>query len=165
MDQPQDTKTNRLKFTKEIKWVSVIGMVLSLLGIADGVDLTIAHYTTPTILACPSTGFINCAKVTTSSYSEIFGIPVALLGLLFFVAMFFLQVPHAWRSHNKWLRLFRLLFSISGLLMIFWFIYVELHKLHAICLYCTAAHILTFGIFVVTVVGTSIIVHHEELIT
>ena len=49
--------------------------------------LTYEHYDTAAVLACPSTGAIDCIKVTTSTYSKVFGVPVALLGLLYFVAM------------------------------------------------------------------------------
>jgi uncharacterized membrane protein len=138
------------------RWLAPIGLILSIIGICDATYLTITHYTTAIPLACPDTGFINCAKVTTSQYSMIHGIPVAVLGLFFFVTMAALQLPVAWRSTNKYIRLGRLGYSIIGLLTAFWLIFVEFHKLDSICLFCTAAHILSFSIFVLTVIGTSI---------
>jgi uncharacterized membrane protein len=141
---------------KTVLRLSVVGLILSILGIADSVYLTIAHYTTASILACPATAFINCAKVTSSSYSEILGIPVALLGLGFFVAMFFLQLPVAWRTANKVVRYGRVALAVSGIGMIFWLIFAELDRLRSICLFCTAAHILAFGLFVTVLIGTSI---------
>lgn len=142
---------------KNIRIISSIGILLSLLGIADATYLTIAHYTTKVILACPSTGIINCEKVTTSTYSEIFGIPAAVLGLAFFLGMFIAQLPIFWKTTSQFIRLGRLIYSIAGLLSVFWFVYVEFHKLNAICLYCTAVHILTFLLFVTTVIGMAII--------
>jgi uncharacterized membrane protein len=147
---------------KLLKKISYTGMALSLLGIADGTYLTIAHYTTKVVLDCPDTGFINCAKVTTSQYSEIHGVPVALLGLLFFIAQFFLQLPLAWRAQVDWFRYLRLAFSGIGILMILWLLYVEFHLLHAICLFCSAAHILTLCLFIVTVIGTTLLVKEPE---
>ena len=46
----------------------------------------------------PGSGAINCEKVTTSPQSYVFGIPVAMLGLVFFVPMLVLCLPAAWRS-------------------------------------------------------------------
>ncbi len=127
-----------------------------MIGIGLGVYLTIAHYTTPVLLACPETGIVNCAKVTTSSYAEILGVPLALLGLLYFIAMLPLQLPVAWRSQNIWVRRGRLIMSASGILMIMWLIYVELFKLNAICLYCTGVHTVTLLLFILTVIGTAL---------
>lgn len=137
-------------------WLPVLGLVLAILGVLDSIDLTIAHYTTPAVLACPENAFINCAKVTSSSYSEIFGIPAPILGLVFFLVMLVLQLPKFWKSNNWVVRNSRLIWSVIGLGSIFWFIYVEFHILNAICLYCTGVHILTFLLFILTVIGTAI---------
>lgn len=159
-EKPKPTKKIR---NKKILWISSIGLVISALGIIDTIILTIAHYTTTAVLVCPTTGFINCAKVTSSSYSEIHGIPASDLGLIFFIGMFVLQLPMLWQSKKTLIRKVRLIYSITGLLTVFWFVYVELHKLNAICLYCTAVHILTFLLFVTTVIGTSIIANKEPV--
>jgi uncharacterized membrane protein len=137
-------------------WIGWVGTALAMIGIGLGVYLTIAHYTTPVLLACPETGIVNCAKVTTSSYAEILGVPLALLGLLYFIAMLPLQLPVAWRSQNIWVRRGRLIMSASGILMIMWLIYVELFKLNAICLYCTGVHTVTLLLFILTVIGTAL---------
>lgn len=138
------------------RWLAPLALLLTVAGIADATYLTIAHYTTPVLLSCPDTGVINCAKVTTSPYANILSIPVALLGLIFFVGMLPFQLPAAWRSKNIWVRRLRLLGAISGVLMVFWLIYVELYKLNAICLYCTAAHVLTVALFIVVALGTAL---------
>jgi uncharacterized membrane protein len=151
-------KKARYRYSKNVKIISIIGTLLCLLGIADATYLTVAHYTTKLTLACPDKGFINCARVTQSSYSVVFGIPVALLGLLFFVGMVVLQTPMFWNSLNKLIRVGRLGYSIVGLITVFWLVYVEFHKLNAICLYCSGVHILTFCLFVVTIIGNSIII-------
>jgi uncharacterized membrane protein len=138
----------------KLKKIVIFSLILSLLGIADTIYLTIAHYTQSVILACPTTSFINCAKVTTSSYSEIFGIPVSLIGLIFFLGLFVVQLPIFWTNRFLWIKTPRIIFVSIGLASAFWFIYVELHKLHAICLYCTGVHILTFLSFI-TIIFTS----------
>jgi uncharacterized membrane protein len=157
MEKEKNKKELKDNREKNIFTFSLIGMTLSLIGIADATYLTIAHYTAKVVLACPDTGFINCAKVTTSIYSEIHGVPVALLGLLFFIGMFILQLPVLWRSKLKIISNIRLAYSVVGMLTVFWLLYVEFHKLHSICLYCTGVHILTFCLFVTTIIGTSVI--------
>jgi len=159
MDEPVKKKS---KFSKNVKIISAIGILLSLIGIADATYLTIAHYTTTVSLVCPDTGFINCAKVTSSSYSEIHGIPIVLFGLLFFIGMLIAQLPWLWNSTSKLISRGRLAYSISGLIVVFYLVYIEFHKLHAICLYCSGVHILTFCLFVLTLVGTSILTPQIE---
>jgi len=139
---------------KNLKTISLLGIIFSLAGLADSIYLTIAHYTAPTILACPESKFINCARVTTSQYSTIHGIPIVLLGLIFFVVMTGLQSPMAWKSGLRLVKIGRIVFSSIGLVSVFGLVYIELDKLHAICLYCTGVHILTFILFIVTVIGS-----------
>ena len=111
----ESKKTNIFfKYSKKIKIISIIGVILCLIGIADATYLTVAHYSTTVTLACPTKGIINCEKVTNSSYSEVFGIPVAIYGLLFFIGMFILQLPMMWTSTNKNIRYFRLFYSIAS---------------------------------------------------
>ncbi len=147
---------------KELKIISYTGTILCLLGLIDSIYLTIAHYTNPVILACPESKFINCAKVTTSSYSVIHGVPVAMLGLVFFILMGILQLPKFWNSQNKNIHKTRLLLSVVGIFTIFYLVYIELYKLKAICLYCTGVHILTFLIFVITVLGYSMLDNNSK---
>lgn len=135
-------------------WPAIWGLVLCLLGIAVAAYLTYAHFTSPSVLACPESRFINCAEVTTSTYSKFLGMPVAVLGLAYFLGMLPFQLPAAWRSQRAEIRLVRLLGSVVGIVMVFWLLYAELVKVDALCLFCSAVHLITFALFVVTVLGT-----------
>jgi len=79
-------------------WARTATLALSVAGLAVSVYLTVDHFTTRSVLACPATASVNCAKVTTSAYASVLGIPVALYGLVFFVAMVALTLPYAWRD-------------------------------------------------------------------
>jgi uncharacterized membrane protein len=105
-------------------------------------------------LACSDKGIVNCLEVTTSSYSKIAGVPVALSGLIFFAIMFVLQLPALWRRTEPAIRIARVAWSVVGLGTVLYLLYAELFKIDAICLWCTAVHVLTFVVFVVTVFGT-----------
>ena len=120
-----------------------------MLGIAVASYLTYAHYTDARNLACSDHGVVNCAKVTTSAQSHFLGMPVAVLGLAFFVAMTALCLPFVWRRPEPIVRYARLVAAAGGVAMVFWLVYAELFILDAICLYCTVAHGLTLVFFVV----------------
>jgi uncharacterized membrane protein len=133
-------------------WLQVSTLALSLAGLAVTGYLTIAHYTTPTALACPDTGVINCEKVTTSPESVLFGtVPVALLGLAFYVVVTAMNTPWAWRAASPWIRWARLGSLITGVVFVLYLIYTELFTLNAICLWCTGIHVITFLLFALTV--------------
>lgn len=114
--------------------------VLSVLGLLVSAYLTYEHFTDSATLACSDNGAINCLKVTTSKWSEIAGVPVAVAGLAFFVAMTLLCAP---ARFSRDLGLLRLIGAVVGIAMVLWLVYVELFEVDAICLWCTAVHIIT----------------------
>ncbi len=137
------------------RWPAVAGLVLCAIGFAIAGYLTFEHYTSSTTLSCPAHGgAINCFKVTTSSYSMIGGVPVAVLGLVFFAVMAVLQSPPAWRSPRLDVLAARVGWSVVGVATALWLIYAELFKVEAICLWCTAVHVITLLVFVTTAFGT-----------
>jgi uncharacterized membrane protein len=134
-------------------WVPATSMGLSLLALAIASYLTVTHYTDPTALACPDTGIVNCALVTTSSWSVVFGVPLAVLGLVWAVVMTGLTVPWAWRSSARWIAGDRLVVSGAGAAMVLYLVYVELFRIGAICLWCTAMHVTAVCLFGVILAG------------
>lgn len=131
------------------RWIWPTTAGLALAGVAISVYLTVEHYTASTTLACPDTGVVNCLKVTTSPQSSIIGIPVALLGLLFFVALAASTIPVLWRSSSPAVRWGRLGLAGVGVLTVLYLLYVELFVVDAICLWCTAIHVLAIALFIV----------------
>jgi len=100
--------------------------------------------------------------VTTSPQSEIFGIPVAMLGLAFFVPMLLLCLPAAWRSTDRRIHLARLVWSVVGLGTIVYLIVTELFVIKAICLWCSGVHLITFLLFVLTVTTAPVVLAPEK---
>jgi len=146
-------------------WLQWLTFALAIVGLGVSSYLTYTHFTDAKILGCAENSTINCLKVTTSPQSYVFGIPVALLGLLFYVAAVPLMSPWAWRMTRRlsfisegawgtarravpWVRLVSLLVGIGFVLYL---IYAELYEIDAICLYCTSVHVITFLLFVLTV--------------
>ena len=137
------------------RMASPVVLILSLGGLGVSIYLTVAHYVGGVTLACPNTGAINCEKVTTSPQSVTFGVPVAVLGLAFFAVMLVLTLPRVWSNPDPVLRLTRVGVAVSGVGFAVYLIYTELLTLHAICLWCTSAHILALLIFAVVLFAES----------
>jgi uncharacterized membrane protein len=136
------------------RWPALAGLLVSVAGLAVATYLTIQHFDQAIQLSCPTTGIINCEKVTQSSYSKILGIPVAVLGLVFFVVMVALQLPRMWRSQRRQIRAARLGWSVVGVGTALWLVYAELFRIKNICLWCTSVHILSLILFGITLFGT-----------
>lgn len=148
------------------RWPGRAGTVLSTIGVGVSAYLTYEHYTGSTTLSCPAGapgGYsvfglfsipVDCLKVTTSVYSNFLGMPVAVLGLVFFVVMAVLQSPWMWRRPELVVRAARIGWCLVGMATAFKLIYDELYQLDSICLWCTSVHIVTFLLLVTTVLGT-----------
>ncbi|MET9022673.1 vitamin K epoxide reductase family protein [Actinopolymorpha sp. NPDC004070] len=130
-------------------WAAPVSLVLCLAGLGLSAYLTYAHFTSASALACPDSGTVNCIKVTTSPQSMLAGVvSVAVAGLAYFIGMAVLCLPVAWRSGSALVRWARLAGGVVGVAMVCYLIYVELLVVGAVCLYCTAVHVVTFLLFV-----------------
>ncbi len=139
---------------KAPRWAAPVGLLVCLAGIGVASYLTYAHYTDARNLACSDHGVVNCAKVTTSAQSQFLGMPVAVLGLAYFVAMAAMSLPWAWRRPERIVRAARLVAAGGGVAMVLWLVYAELFIIDAICLYCTIVHGLTVIFFFVVTAAT-----------
>ncbi len=118
-----------------------IAMALAIVGLVDSAYLTVAHYTN-TPVACPNYGIVNCGNVLNSAYSVFFGVPIAVLGLLFFiveVAVILLKNKDLFVIYNG-----------IGVAMVIYFIYLE-YLIGSICVYCTLVHALTALLFILSI--------------
>jgi uncharacterized membrane protein len=140
-----------------LRWQPIVTSLLCLAGIGVSTYLTITHFDKHA-LVCVQSATFNCEKVTTSPQSEVFGvIPVAMLGLFYFVPMLVLCLPPAWSSPHRIVHLARLAGSITGVGMVLYLITAELFQIKAICLWCSSVHIITFLLFVVIATASPIV--------
>ena len=131
-------------------WLQITTFVLALAGLGVSIYLTIAHFTESALAGCSESGLVNCTKVTTSAQSYVFGIPVAVLGLAFFVFAVAIMSPWAWRASRREIHLARIASVVVGIGFVLYLIYAELFIIGSICLYCTSVHVITFLLFVLT---------------
>jgi uncharacterized membrane protein len=94
---------------------------------------------------------VDCEKVTTSAQSYVFGVPVAVLGLVFYLFVVAIMSPWAWRSTLREVHLVRIAALIVGMGFVLYLLYAELFLIGSICLYCTSVHAITFILFVLTI--------------
>jgi uncharacterized membrane protein len=134
------------------RWRPVAAFVLALIGFGISMYLTLDHFQGRAPI-CAASGFVDCKKVTTSSWSYVFGIPVSLLGLLFYTAMVGINWPTLWRTPARWIAWARLGLAVSGVGFVLYLLAAELLSIKAICLWCTGVHITTFILFVLIVVS------------
>ncbi len=133
-------------------WRPIVTTVVAVAAVGVSIYLTLVHYAGAP-LACSSNGAINCEKVITSPQSVIFGIPVAVYGLAFWVVAVALSLPPMWRATATWIATARMAFATVGIVFVLYLIYVELFEVRAICLWCTSVHALTFVFFLLVVTG------------
>lgn len=108
-------------------------LVLLIFGVGIAVYLTYVHYA-PGALVCPSTGVINCETVVTSSYSVIFGIPLAIYSLIWFaLAILFTQYKKFKEIAGIWL-----IIGIGGIA----YSLFSQYMIGKVCVYCLSLDIL-----------------------
>jgi len=135
-------------------WLQATTFVLALVGLGVSIYLTIAHFTESTLAGCAETkGLVNCTKVTTSAQSYVFGIPVAVLGLAFYVFAVAIMSPWAWRAARREIHILRIASVVVGIGFVLYLLYAELFIIGSICLYCTSVHVITFVLFVLTAIA------------
>ena len=131
-------------------------LALSLLGVAIAIYLTSVHYENVP-LVCSESGLINCARVISSAYSVVPGtaLPITLPGFGWCVVSASLAIAGLFATTGLWQRRIRMAqfaWALSGLLVVLYLVYVEIVRLHTICAWCTALHVLMLFLFLVTVV-------------
>jgi uncharacterized membrane protein len=131
-------------------------LALSLLGTGIAIYLTSVHYENIP-LVCSESGLINCARVISSSYSVVPGttLPITIPGFGWCVVSAALAVAGLFATTGLWqrrIRIAQLAWALSGLLVVLYLVYIEIVRLHTICAWCTALHVLILLLFLITLV-------------
>jgi len=119
-------------------------LALSAIGAVISIYLIITHYDKQT-LVCSTGGLVNCERVLSSSYSLVPGtaLPISIPGFLWFGALGLLAVC-AWRvwPNRRALLIAEVVWTAVGMLSALYLVYAEIVRLDAICIWCTALHII-----------------------
>ena len=124
-----------------MRW-QLLALAAGLAGLGISIYLTAVHYA-GVPLACPANGTINCEAVLSSRYAVIAGtnVPTSAAGIAWFAVSALLWTRRADRIQLAW--------SALGLVTVLFLVYVEIVQLGAVCIWCSAAHILVVLIFLV----------------
>jgi uncharacterized membrane protein len=140
-------------------WLQLTSLALALIGLGLSAYETYAHFNGSHLAGCPTggNGTFNCTAVITSAQSMVFGVlPVAVLGLAFYVVVTALMTPWAWRPQRRDVNVLRLAAMVAGMGFVMYLIYAEVVQIQDICEYCTGVHIITFLLFCITVFSAAI---------
>lgn len=130
-----------------MRW-QLLALAASLAGLGVSIYLTGVHYSSIP-LACPATAQINCEQVLASSYGVIGGsaIPTSAAGIVWFAVSALVAAGRLAGSPR--LAQMQLGWSALGLVTVLFLVYVEIVQLGAVCVWCSAAHVLVLLIFLV----------------
>ena len=129
-----------VKHTKLDNKLRIASLILAVLGLLDSIYLTWVKFSGKYALCGP---IGNCESVNTSQYSEVFGIPVAILGagayLVVIISLSLESRGSFWAEYSP-----IIVFGISliGFLYSIYLTYIEVAVLKAICPYCVISAII-----------------------
>ena len=137
-------------------------LVLAVLGLAASSWSSYVHYSLLTVPGytsfCDVNEAISCTQAYLSQYGSLWGVPVALGGVVYF-AVVFLLVLLAGRSPVKNARenVPAYVFALSTLALAFvlYLAWVSVFKLHAVCLLCATTYVAVIGLFIVSGAATT----------
>jgi uncharacterized membrane protein len=112
--------------------VRIVMIVLTVIGLGIASYLTYVHFAG---IKPACTAGESCTKVQTSVYSKLAGVPVALMGLIGYIAILGSLLAHETETS----RFATLIFTLAGFGFSAYLTYRELFSIHAICEWCASS--------------------------
>ncbi|HEX2697634.1 MAG TPA: vitamin K epoxide reductase family protein [Anaerolineales bacterium] len=131
------------------KWLYRISVGLAALGLAVSCYMTVFKLTNNDKM-CLGSG--DCATVNASVYSEVNGVPVAVIGAggyLTILVLLLMEPRNAFLKKNGTLVVFGL--ALMGFLFTLYLIYVEVALIRAYCPFCITSQITMTLLFILSV--------------
>ena len=125
-------------------------MILAGIGLIDSIYLYIFKISSNNAM-CLGNG--DCATVNASRYSELYGIPVSLLGILAYLAIIVLlifELRNIFTKENSNLLVFGV--GLVGVLFSAYLTYIEYFVIYAVCPFCVASAIVMTVIFIISTI-------------
>ncbi len=121
-------------------------VILGLFGFLDSLYLTISHY--KNIIPPCSVNF-GCEKVLTSNFSMIGLIPIALMGVLFYLTVIIVCLLILIEKQKQLLKFFHSLVLVGFLFSAVLF-FIQFSILKSFCQYCILSEIISTGLLVLS---------------
>jgi uncharacterized membrane protein len=117
---------------------------LSFIGIADTLYLSYFAY----LNAIPSCAIGGCEQVLTSAYSKFFDVPLAYLGLVYYIYLLALLLLVVLEPKSRTLALATLAYTFVGVALSAYFeFYIQGTLIGAYCMYCAISALTTLLLF------------------
>jgi uncharacterized membrane protein len=132
------------------KWLVRISVALVIIGLLVSIYMTVYKLTSNDAM-CLGSG--DCSSVNASKYSEVYGIPVAVLGIVGYAAILGVHVLEnrgAFFKQNATLLIFGM--ALTGFLFTVYLIYVEIALIKALCPFCVASQVAMTLVFVISLI-------------
>lgn len=147
------TLTLRLKWI-EFDWLRLVMLILTIAGLGVSAYLMWGYTTPGAVLACG--GSTGCEEVKNSSYANLAGIPLPVLGLGNFSTLLILLLLQGYsvvrrEGWSPYLALAVFGISLAGVLYFVYLTYVEFFVIYAICRWCVAAAIIMTAVFLLSI--------------
>ncbi|OGC56586.1 hypothetical protein A3H26_01695 [candidate division WWE3 bacterium RIFCSPLOWO2_12_FULL_36_10] len=123
-----------MSLAKTLKILAIIGILISLY-------LTYVKLTSSPLLCA----FGDCEKVQNSKYSQVFGIPVAVFGILYYFILYIML-----ERNNKYTKYWLL----WGIMYSTYLTYLELFVIKAICGWCVLSFVNIILIYALHYIGS-----------
>jgi uncharacterized membrane protein/protein-disulfide isomerase len=134
--------------------------LFAVLGLGAAVTSSTVHYRLlrdPTYTSfCDVNSTVSCTQAYQSAWGSLFGVPVALLGVVWFVAVALLLVAErvAPARVRESVPGYVFALSVAGLGFVFYLAYGAFVVLKAVCLMCLLTYVAVIGIFLVSSAAT-----------
>ena len=125
-------------------------IILAGLGLLVSAYMTIYKLTDNQTMCLGNGG---CSVVNSSIYSEVYGVPVALVGALGYLTILAVLIASRNRDPlggNSVLVAFGL--CLAGFLFTLYLVYVEIVLIHALCPFCIASQVIMTALFAVSII-------------
>jgi uncharacterized membrane protein len=126
-------------------WVVII-LVLAFFGLADSAYLA-QHALTNTPLLCNVENLSGCNIVASSQYSRLFGLPLAVYGVIFYGILFVLSALEIVLV-DRLLRRVLQGAALAGFIASLYFVTVQVFFIGAFCIYCFASVVISLSIII-----------------
>lgn len=119
-------------------WLPLVGL-LALLGFADAFYLSLMHFQGGDVGCSVITG---CDAVLSSEYAYLLGVPLAYLGVTYYLAVLFGAVLYYQTDSRLILKGVALVVG-GGFLFTLWLVYLQAAVINAFCQFCLISALLT----------------------
>jgi uncharacterized membrane protein len=119
--------------------------VLAFFGFLDAAYLTVLHYKN----IIPPCSLHGCEKVLNSAYSMVGPIPVALLGVIFYLTVIAICLLILIEGMKQLLQFFHFVAAVGFLVSLVLF-FIQFYLIKSFCQYCLLSEIISVGIFVLS---------------